>query len=49
MVPIPPFEAAAVEDPATVTVPVMPAAAWPGMEHWNEMPAAGTVTVPVTV
>src|SRR5262245_27848451 len=33
----------------TAIVPVMPAAAWPGIEQRNVMPPAGTVTVPDTV
>src|SRR6476659_4148436 len=35
--------------PVTVTAPVMPAAAWPGMEHRNVRPPAGTVTMPLAV
>ena len=35
--------------PATVMDPVMPAAAWPGTEHRNVIPPAGTVTMPLAV
>ena len=43
-----PLEAAGAA-PATVTAPFMPASAWPGIEHRNVRPAAGTVTMPVAV
>jgi hypothetical protein len=33
----------------TAMAPVIPAAAWPGIEHRNDSPPAGTLTVPVAV
>jgi hypothetical protein len=41
--------AAAGAAPATMTSPFIPASAWPGIEHMNASPAAGTVTVPVAL
>ena len=38
---------AAAASPSTVIAPSMPAAAWPGIEHRNDSPAAGTSTAPV--
>ena len=35
--------------PDTATAPVMPAAAWPGIEQMNVRPPAGIVTVPVAL
>ena len=34
---------------ATMTCALHPASAWPGIEHMNARPAAGTVTLPVAV
>ena len=39
--------AGAAPSPSTVIAPFMPAAAWPGIEHRNDSPAAGTSTAPV--
>ncbi len=43
-----PSDPAAVE-PLIEIVPVMPASEWPGIEHRNARPSAGTVTLPVAV